>query len=300
MTKVHITPNIIPLLQKGAYDVTKQGDSVFVQVNSTKTDFSQDIHSPVLSPSVQAKMEELGIKPDLLNYNILLFVKQLGLKITPLLLRQIRTIAMRFPGREKKAAEITSLLKSKGLKTDLKTIELLLLELENTSQDNEDLPKENKNNNPFFQFLATLPALTNRPGILTAMNQIKTADGNKTGKNWVILPFNIISTDTLELEGKGTLKLLLDNYTDKAEKILINIEFSDSRYIFHFNLNHGKITELFYSDDKAAETTSETERLINCLTLFSKDSFNIQWSPYSDLEGFSEGKEKLTTLEAMV
>ncbi len=75
-------------------------------------------------------LESLGLPADNLSSSILKSFKQMGIKMDSTLANKIRSLALRFAGKEKSAAEILSLLAQKGLEADEEEIRQLLTLLE--------------------------------------------------------------------------------------------------------------------------------------------------------------------------
>lgn len=303
MNKIHIAPDIIPLLEKGSYKVIRQGDSVFIQVNSKKVDFSQSPFSTIENSSVAGKLQSLNLVPDLLNYNLLLMAKQLSMRLSPQLINLARNIGIKFPGNEKKAGEIVLLLKSKGIKPTLALVEQLLSEVTEISdkKDQTDFTDEEKQKSPYdenliLEFLKNLSTGDKKAGTLSVLNHLPQTKKSAPGFSWVILPFSIVSAqNTDKVFGEGTIKVLLNTTSNSASKIHIETSYQNEKYIFHFELSNGLPVKLHWSDGKQSESKSETERLssyVNNLPVF--------WHVYEELENLGQGLDKLETVEAML
>lgn len=299
MNKIHIAPDIIPLLEKGSYKVIRQGDSVFIQVNSKKVDFSQDPFSTIENSSIYNKLQNLNITPDLFNYNLVLMAKQLSMKLNPELIKLARNIGLRFPGKEKKAGEIALILKSKGIKPTLELVEQLLSEI-STDSDSRDF-SENKQDfeapqNLIFNFLKSLPSNKQKEGTLSILNHLPQTKKSNPDYSWIMLPFSIVSTENTDnIFGEGTIKILLNTRTRAASKIHIETSWKNESFIFHFELSNKIPVKLYWSDGKKSEAKSETERLSSFM-----NGIPVQWHIYEELENLAQGLDKIETVEAML
>lgn len=300
MNKIHIAPDIIPLLEKGSYKVIRQGDSVFIQVNSKKVDFSQEPFSAIENSSVFNRLQSLNLIPDLLNYNLLLMAKQLSMRLSPELINLARNIGLRFPGKEKKAGEIVLLLKSKGIRPTVALVEQLLNEMSaKTDNDGTSEKKQKDSSSPeniILEFFKSLPDEKAPAGALTVLNHLPHTKKLDQDLSWVILPFSIVSTEDTDIVfGEGSMKILLNTRSNSASKIHIETSWYDENFIFHFELSNGLPVKLHWSDGKKAETKSETNRLSACI-----NGIPVIWHIYEELENLGQGLDKLETVEAML
>ena len=157
-------------------------------------------------------LEALGLPADNLSSSILQSFKQMGLKLDSNLANKIRSLALRFAGKEKSASEILSLLAQKGIEADVEEIKDLLVLLESGNSDkNQTFQNDNKLKDKLI-------------------NRINSAEGA-----WYLLPFEMVqmseNTEERQILGKGCLRLLFDSVN--ALKLLnLDCDYNNQKYLF--------------------------------------------------------------------
>lgn len=157
---------------------------------------------------LQNLLAGIGLAPDLLNSHIALQMKQLGMKLDSELIRKLHSLSIRFAGKEKKAAELLTILKSKGLELSQSQI----LGLLNLLEDRDDGWKEEDSQR------------------LKVINH---------KKGWIFLPYEIIEGSADEKIGRGIIRLLIGE-DKKLSKLNFNILINNNEYLFNLNFENKK------------------------------------------------------------
>ena len=161
-----------------------------------------------------AMLQSLGLNADDLSYHLMQQLKQLGMKMDSALLSKIYNLSVKFKGKEKRAAELISILTKKGI--DFSEDELLaLLQELGEEPDSDDL--NNKSQNPQYK-------------LLNKINSIK--------NTWQMLPYEIVSN--LAPLAKGNLGFFVD---ETSQLSLLNLSCSwlsnNHKYLFSLEYNKG-------------------------------------------------------------
>ena len=223
-------------------------------------------------------LEALGLPADNLSSSILKSFKQLGLKMDSSLANKIRSLALRFKGKEKSAAEILSLLAQKGLAADEEEIKNLLDLLE--GQDTED------------------KKLVNR------INQTKGA--------WYLLPFELVQlgetdeADSRRILGQGCIRLLYDS-EKSLKQMNLECRYNNLEYLFKLSYEGKKITNTTFTVINASEadvfTLNPDKEVENLKKRFMAAGINpgkIEWAEKEELEGNASGLESFVTFGGQV
>ncbi len=227
-------------------------------------------------------LEALGLPADNLSTSILQSFKQMGLKLDSSLANKIRSLALRFSGKEKSAAEILSLLAQKGLEADEEEIKALLyfLESENDSSLQNSEHKEN------------------------LINRINSKEGS-----WCLLPFELIqlesylsSSENLQVLGKGCIRLLFDSV--KALKLLnLNCSYNNKKYLFSLSFEGRKIINTYLNvetEDKSLNPENEINRLKKLCMAANLNLGKISWVEKELIEGNASGLESFVSFGGRV
>ena len=226
-------------------------------------------------------LQALGLPADNLSTSILQSFKQMGLKLDSALANKIRSLALRFNGKEKSAAEILSLLAQKCLEANEEEIKALLafLEAENDSSFQESKDKEN------------------------LINRINSKEGA-----WYLLPFELvqlekdISSENLQILGKGCIRLLFDSA--RALKLLnLDCNYNSKKYLFSLSYEGKKITNTYFnleSDKDNLQIENEINRLKKLFMAAGLNPGKIEWAEKEELEGNASGLENFVTFGGRV
>lgn len=161
-----------------------------------------------------AMLQSLGLNADDLSYHLMQQLKQLGMKMDSALLAKIYNLSIKFKGKEKRAAELISILAKKGIDFSEEELLSLLQELDGQADDKA----ENKNSrNQDYKLL----------------NQI-----NSIKNTWQMLPYEIVSS--LGPLAKGNLGFFVD---EKSQLKLLNLSCSwlsdNHKYLFSLEYDKG-------------------------------------------------------------
>lgn len=227
-------------------------------------------------------LEALGLPADNLSTSILQSFKQMGVKFDSSLANKIRSLALRFSGKEKSAAEILSLLAQKGLEADEEEIKALLyfLESENDSSSKNSERKEK------------------------LINRINSTEGS-----WYLLPFELVqlesplsSSENLQVLGKGCIRLLFDSA--KALKLLnLNCSYNNKKYLFSLSFEGRKIINTYLNvetEDKSLNPENEINRLKKLCMAANLNPGKISWVEKELIEGNASGLESFVSFGGRV
>ena len=190
----------------------------------------------VQTEQLASLLQSLGLNPDDLSYHLMQQLKQLGMKMEPGLLTKIYNLAVKFGGKEKRAAELIAILAKKGI--DFSEEELLALLQELDDQSHSD--QENKKSEKDSQYK-----------LLNKINSIK--------NTWQLLPYEIVSG--AGALAKGSLSFFVD---EKSQLKLLNVDCSwlsnSHNYLFSLEYEKGLCTNI-----KMSGTGLDLSKLANLL-----------------------------------
>ena len=159
-------------------------------------------------------LQSLGLNPDDLSYHLMQQLKQLGMKMEPGLLSKIYNLSVKFKGKEKRAAELITILAKKGIDFSEEELLALLQELgeEPDSADSNSGAKQNQEYE-----------------LLNKINSIK--------NTWQLLPYEIVSN--AGALAKGSLSFFVD---EVASLKLLNIgcTWLSNNHNYLFSLEYEK------------------------------------------------------------
>lgn len=219
-------------------------------------------------------LEALGLPADKLSSSILQSFKQMGLKLDSNLANKIRSLALRFAGKEKSASEILSLLAQKGIEADVEEIKDLLVLLEG---GNSDKNQTFQNNDKLKDKL---------------INRINSTEGA-----WYLLPFEMVqmseNTEDRQILGKGCLRLLFDSA--KALKLLnLDCDYNNQKYLFSLSYEGRKITNTYFNVISSEKNLSPEEEITDLKKHFIAAGLNpgkVFWAEKEAIEGNASGLE---------
>lgn len=244
--------------------------------------------SEITSSRLVTLLQGAGLPSDILSSSIFQMFTQTGLKIDAQLMSRIRSLAVRFTGKEKAAAELLVMLAEKGLNADEEEIKQLLLQLagESAWQEGEsDSGKQNQKNNE---------------------NLIKRLN-DKEGA-WYLLPFELVqyehclytADDAKSVLGTGNLRLLFDS--GKILKLMnLDCKYRNKRYVFSLDYEGGKCRGVrFNIGDNDGAKNQIVEKLKKLFFASDMVGLDISWKPLSDIEGNASGLESFYTFGGVV
>ncbi|MCR4900037.1 MAG: hypothetical protein K5907_04390 [Treponema sp.] len=181
-----------------------------------------------------AFIKSLNLPSDEMTFHLLQQMKQLGMKLEPSLLSRFHNLAIKYKGKELRAAELLMILAKKGLDFSEEEIFAFLNELSWEEKDNN-----NNQNDEFF--------------LLNKANNVK--------ESWQFLPYQISSQE--EVLAQGCISVLPD---EGGRLKLLNLECrwlsTDNEYLFSIEYEGGKCRRIKLN---AGDSEEKTKRLANAL-----------------------------------
>ena len=201
-----------------------------------------------------------GLPSDSVSVSVLQLLKQMGLKIDAGMLVKLRSLALRFTGKEKAAAELLAVISEKGIEASEEELKQLLILLEGDFDENEkNQPSEdNKGKN--------------------LLNKI-----NSTAGAWYLLPFELVQLpDTVT--GNGCIRLLMDS---SRQLKLLNLEaaYQNHKYLFSLSYEGKKLSSVHFN---VSDVLSADDEIISLKKRFMAAGINpgeINWAQACDIEG---------------
>lgn len=262
-----------------------------------------DVTAFVKNPQISNLLQSLGLVPNNLSLSILLQMKQLGLKFESSVMLKIYNQALKFIGKEKKAAEIMILLQQKGMNFTEDDIQAILSQLE----QNDFLEEKNSDGKSYEKkselsvdksilrnFINQIIQSSNEKiGVLTILNHLGWKKNGSGNGSWIILPFEIKDLKNDDCIGNGNLKIYFDQMKkfrkihlscDYFEK-LYNIVFEESEFNINIKLNitNEKLNE--------GEICQKLKGFIK-----SKKNINIEFVEKEMIENLGAGLENVVML----
>ena len=193
-----------------------------------------------------------GFVPDELSAKLFLFLQQTGVRIDRTLMAKARSLALRFPGRERQAAEAAALLMEDGIEASDSTVKKVL-ELfygdrgggnggrsggDKSSEGQQDDDKDSEASAKDVNFLKKIYSggLGSKAGFLTYLNQVRGSDNH-----WIFLPYEWKCGDRLFT---GIIRILLNLSEKSTKKIEINFKNTVANYDFVLYFSGSKVKEV--------------------------------------------------------
>lgn len=228
-------------------------------------------------------LEALGLPSDNLSSSILQAFKQMGLKLDSTLANKIRSIALRFGGKEKSAAEILSLIIQKGLEADEEEIKELLVFLENYNP----LEKNEKESNEKL------------------INRINSTEGA-----WYLLPFELVEIeygradgdDNRKVLGKGCIRLMF-NPADALKILNLDYNYNNQKYLFSLAYEGKKIINTYFNVSSSENDIKSENEIISLKNHFMAAGINpgkITWTEKELLKGSASGLESFVSFGGQI
>ncbi len=315
---------VISKNQNGFYTVSLNGSRINVQSNKTLEvgkSFSAVINIgengrinlvPEESFNQNAQIINLytslltqGFTPDENTVRVLQFLEQTGLKIEKSIIEKAKKAALLFPGKEKIASEIASLLLEKGVEPTKEAIENLIELFENYSENgqgdskNEHQKSRANNKDSSENFLNKLydSSVSEKPGLLTFINQIAPKN-----KHWIFLPYE---WSFKKIKFKGIIRFLLNLDTKITEKVEINCKSDLKSYDFVLYFLENKVKEIRFCTLPpllTSEILFEEKRLGDFLSsgMNERKSVPVTYSPCAFIDGLCVLNEEPVVFEKSV
>lgn len=254
------------------------------QIESIKNSELTSIFSSVQDLDLENLLISMNLIPDNLSLHIVLQMKQLGLKFDSSVIKKIYNYSAKYNNKERKVAELITLLSQKKIDFDKENIDYFIEEID------KNIPKRKKSNNIIYErneiheslviFVKNIfgDACNQKVELLSIMNH-KGFDKDNSFCNWLIIPYEIVENKDM-LIGSGNLRLLLSNQTVK--KIIINCKMSDKEYFFCIEtnfVNKKSVENILFNFDCNNEQKEMDDMKNKLQNLFSdvKISFVEKW-----------------------
>ncbi|MCR5218155.1 hypothetical protein [Treponema sp.] len=209
--------------------------------------------APSLSSKENSRIQNFllsqGIQPDAVTERLLAMMQNLGVKINTRIISRAALLASKFPGKEKKAADLALLLEEKGIEATESLVAQLLMEIDSSysgdSEKKEEEPRD-QNKDTADQRITGLyqDPLPEKSGLLAFFNHMQ-VDGPL---QWLILPYEYSLKDK---KARGSIRIQYNRELKTTEKVCIDLRFNNDK------LNKKVVTNyffvLYYSISKVRE-----------------------------------------------
>lgn len=214
-------------------------------------------------------LESLGLAPDELYLNLLQQLKQQEMKLDVQLMYKLHNLALRFKGKEKRAAEVLTLIaKKNGNITEKEILQLL-----NFLDSYEEYSLNSQEDSESGKF------------VLNKLNNID--------KGWFILPFEIFNLQSDEILGKGVIRLLFDSF-DKLKLMNLNCNYKTKQYLFSLSFENGNCKKVkFNIPSLKLEDVDEEVKKIKSAFMKVENFPVIEWAERYEIEGSACDSEEV-------
>lgn len=215
-------------------------------------------------------LKQFNLPPDALSLHVFQQLKQMELKENPELLRKIRTMSLKYLGKEKSASEILAILSEKGIDATQNEILQLLEELDGNF-DNKDKDENSK---------------------FILMNKINT----KKGK-WYIVPIEILNTVENKVLGNGNIKLMVDSF-EILKLMNIDCFYNEKQYLFNVEFENKKCKTIRMNvpgnnPEKSVLRLKKKIEMFDC-------NINVLWGEKELIEGTACATEEVVGVKGKV
>lgn len=222
-------------------------------------------------------IQNLGLPPDNLSFHLLQQMKQLEMKFDTELLKKFHNLALKFNGKEKRAAELLMILAKKGL--DFSEHELLTL-IDELGWEDEPSQKDKQNNHQEKEYQQ-----------INRLNSIKSS--------WQFLPYEL-TQNQLPL-AHGNLGLLYDdNNSLQFLKLECKWHASGHRYLFSLEYQSGSCKNILMNCDASPEQSEKLAHKLDALFSSLGKNITIELVPSDLIEGTACQTESLYSFGGLV
>ena len=218
-------------------------------------------------------LESFGLPADNLSSSILQSFKQMGLKLDSNLANKIRSMALRFAGKEKSASEILSILAQKGIEADEKEIKELLALLERDECSDSGFSDNGSSEDKLI-------------------NKINSTEGA-----WYLLPFELIQLSDRQVLGNGCIRLLFDS-ANSLKLLNLDSSYKNKKYLFSLSYEGRKITNTYFNVSTEESSVNPENEIIRLKKYFMAAGVNpgkLLWAEKEELEGNASGLESFVS-----
>ena len=226
--------------------------------------------------NLMAYIKSLNLPADDLTFHLLQQMKQLEMKLDSSLLGKLHNLAVKFNGKEKRAAQLLMLLAKKGI--DFSEEELLQLLAELEWEQNRDGGEGDKSHRREYE-------------LLNRANSVKQA--------WQFLPYQILEGENPL--ANGNLGILFD---DNSSIKLVNVECnwlsSNHRYLFSLEYEAGRCKTIGMNVADSRELTERLSNLLQKRLMASGKNITVRPEPSELLEGTACASQDFYVFEGQV
>ena len=213
-----------------------------------------------------AFIQSFGLPADEAGFHLIQQFKQLGMKMDSTLLSKIYNLSVKFKGKEKRAAELISILTKKGIDFSEEDLLALLEELDSDPEDQDGESQEDGQENY---------------KLLNKINSIK--------NTWQLLPYEILSA--MGPLAKGTLGFFIDQ---SASLKLLNLECkwlsNNHKYLFSLEYEKGLCRNIKMSGE--GPDLAKLAALLDQRLLATGKEISIELVEAELIEGTACGQEE--------
>jgi len=278
----------------------KQGDS-FTAIIKTSRDgkillIPAEQNAPLQQFSrIESFLAAQGVSPDDSAVKLVALLQNLGVKIDPKIISKASVVSKKFPGKERKAAEIAAVLEEKGIPATEENVKRFLMELDFNSEGNQKESKSSysQSDGSIIDKLYSSP-LPQDEGLLAFFNHKK----NDGPVQWLVLPYEY---NLNEKNARGNIRIQYNNILKTTEKICVDVKFNSenssqnkkkdvTNYYFVVYYKLSKVREMRFCTLPPLLTSRipfEEKRLGELLRSgMSDDSVSVIYSTSAFTEGF--------------
>lgn len=246
---------------------------IFVTPDEKTAENQQMVRLTVLQDSqLMEMMKNLGLPADSLSLKLLQQLKQMEMKYDSGLLKKIHSMALKFNGKEKAAAELLLMLAEKNISIDSEEIQNILSLLYDESSENKEERENGKK----------------------AINRF-----NKTEGAWYFYPFEMIDLENNNKIGEGIIRTLFSK--NNLKLLNIDCKYSGRRFLFNLNIEFGKCRSIkFNISDLNVENIEhkvlDLKRRLSDINV----PVNIEWVESNEIEGTASDSENIYSFAGKV
>ena len=248
-------------------------------ISLNKENLLQTALTSLPNKEIAGLLSASGIPQNNLSLNLIKQMYQLELKMDSFSLKKFYNLALKFKGKEKSALQLLMILYKKKMEVGEDELMELLSYLDGSFEAESDRDGNGQNGDKeVFE-------------LLKRNNSIK--------QGWLFYPFELINYKSLELYGKGCIKIFL-NSAEKIEKLNFNCNYRGKEYYFYINYKNSRMEKVNFYIDNEASSVSELEKKISSLFTKAGKNVEVSWCQKDMFEVSGSDFEKLYTFSGEV
>ncbi|MBR1721542.1 MAG: hypothetical protein IJ727_03500 [Treponema sp.] len=255
----------------------------------------------VIAPNVASRLVELGLNANEQTLNLVLFMRQIGIKIDAWAVKKALQRAKGSENQEENA-QLALLLDEKSISVDEEKVRAIFRRdydrQKNQRHEEERQSQQGENKNilkaskmtaasvkDFFSQVDEA-ALSRRPGVLSAFNTVLSAKKNSPPLNhWLVFPFEWDFR-----QATGNIKMLFDSDMRKLMKVVVNVKDSVRDCVFVINYKNNDFDSVKFSSNDPSLKRKKNHLCALLSTMFHS-KINIDFVDYDSLQGFCSSDE---------